>query len=469
MITDKFNIPTEILQLISVEQAYYYNIIPLSFENEVLLIAATSNSYELKNELEIVLGYKIELHRETEESILKLLQKFYRKSSVSKTGTLHYSDDFLMYLIEEAQSIKASDIHFEAFENNGRVRYRIDGKLIEKYIIPKDEYPIVINRLKIMSGADIAEKRLPQDGRIDFKLPDENFDIRVSILPSLHGEKIVLRLLTKNNSFLDLAQLGFEKTELEDYYDGIRKENGIVLISGPTGSGKTTTLYATLKYLNKPDINILTIEDPIEYTLDGITQVQVKESIGLGFQDALRTFLRQDPNIIMVGEIRDVETANMAVRASLTGHLVLATIHTNSAWATISRLIDMGIPSFLIANTLNMSIAQRLIRKLCNHCKKESTLNSNVFPKNLIISSDFVNHYEPVGCEHCHYTGYSGRQAIYEIIPIKQDLIDKIKNRDLEISEYLKQNNILTLKENAILLAKKGTTSIEEIYGLLID
>jgi type IV pilus assembly protein PilB len=239
------------------------------------------------------------------------------------------------------------------------------------------------------------------------------------------------------------------------------------LISGPTGSGKTTTLYATLKLLNKNDTNILTIEDPIEYTIEGINQVQLKQEIGLDFASTLRTFLRQDPDVIMVGEIRDVETANMAIRASLTGHLVLSTIHTNSAWATISRLIDMGIPPFLIASTLNVSVAQRLVRKLCSCKQKQTGIDA------LFVQDDFLNnineYYKAVGCSQCYQTGYKGRKAVYEIIPITEELVHKIKDKELEIHHYLKENHIATLKENMIELVKNGITSMEEVSPFLIS
>ena len=291
----------------------------------------------------------------------------------------------------------------------------------------------------------------------------------MSSLPTLHGEKIVLRILSKDADRIQLEDLGFTKDELKSYKETIKKPNGIVLISGPTGSGKTTTLYATLKLLNDDKTNILTIEDPIEYTLEGVNQVQLKENIGLDFASTLRTFLRQDPDVIMVGEIRDVNTANMAIRAALTGHLVLSTIHTNSAWATISRLIDMGIPAFLIASTLNVSVAQRLVRKLCEQCKKEQPISIDVFPHHFEIPKTLTRHYKAVGCNTCYQTGYQGRKAIYEIIPIKKDIITHIKANELEVDSYLKDHNIATLKSNAIELVASGITSIEEVYPLLTD
>ena len=365
-----FHIPTDLKQGISSAQAYEYRIIPVKEDSHNWWFKTDSQTLDaLAQELTIVLGKTVHLVVDSRESIQQFLETNYRKRNQERLQhTLHYSDDFLLNIIHEAKEIGSSDIHLETFEKQARVRLRIDGKLMEKYVVSLEEYPKIINRIKIMASLDISEKRLPQDGRIHLHTADEDFDIRVSSLPTLHGEKIVLRILSKNNLHVSLDRLGFTSKELKTYSTAVQKPNGIVLISGPTGSGKTTTLYATLKLLNKDDTNILTIEDPIEYTLEGVNQVQLKANIGLDFASTLRTFLRQDPDIIMVGEIRDVATANMAIRASLTGHLVLSTIHTNSAWATVARLIDMGIPPFLIASTLQLSVAQRLVRKLCMAC-----------------------------------------------------------------------------------------------------
>ena len=464
----ELHIDTKLQQVISAEQAHYYRIIPVFQHNGDLgFVTDSDNLAQLKNELEIILGKKITLNPASEETIQKHLHSIYRKQNNCETSELHFSNDFLLDLINEAKNIGSSDIHFEVFEHKCRVRFRIDGKLIERFIIPQDEYPTIVNRIKILAQLDISEKRLPQDGRINIRNQQSEFDIRVSALPTLFGEKIVLRILSKDKAVVDLDALGFTQLELKRYKESIKNPNGIILISGPTGSGKTTTLYATLKLLNTNDANILTIEDPIEYTLEGINQVQLKESIGLDFSKSLKTFLRQDPDIIMVGEIRDVATANMAVRAALTGHLVLSTIHTNSAWATVSRLVDMGVPSFLIAATLKISVAQRLVRLLCEHCKQEELLNHDILPENFDSHTEITHHHKAVGCEHCYHTGYSGRKAIYEIIPINRELIDKIKKNELEIDDYLQQNNIATLKRNALKLIKQGTTSIDEVYALL--
>ncbi|AUC13863.1 general secretion pathway protein GspE [Tenacibaculum sp. SZ-18] len=464
-----YDIPTELVQLIPAELAYQYRIVPFENSNGVILLLSDNEFLEdLKNELEIVIGTSVLLKKEEPDHINKYLITNYRKRNKSTT-TLTYSDDFLLNIIHEAKEIGSSDIHFEAFEETNKVRFRIDGKLIEKYLISLSEYPKIINRLKIMSGMDISEKRLPQDGRINISTSYEDFDIRVSSLPTLHGEKLVLRILSKNNVAIQLEKLGFSEEEIKIYKNAVKKPNGIILISGPTGSGKTTTLYATLKELNKEDTNILTIEDPIEYTLEGVNQVQLKEDIGLDFASTLRTFLRQDPDVIMVGEIRDVATANMAIRAALTGHLVLSTIHTNSAWGTISRLIDMGVPSFLIASTLNVSVAQRLVRKLCDNCKVEVTTERDDIPEELYQEGLIKTHFKSVGCESCYQTGYKGRKAIYEIIPVTKTIEKAIKKEELEIDDYLVENNIYTLKSNAIELVKNGVTSIDEVYSLLIS
>lgn len=464
-----FHIDTSLSQTISSEQAYHYNIIPVEAHNGTLVFKSADPSDALKQELQIVLGKQIELRSESAENIQQYLATNFRKRNHSKKEDLHYSADFLEKLLLTAKDIGSSDIHFEPYEQVCRVRFRLDGKLKEQFVIQRQEYPIIANKLKIKAGLDISEKRLPQDGRITVKSTTDEFDIRVSTLPTLHGEKIVLRILSKDADHIQLEDLGFTHQELNTYKETIKKPNGIVLISGPTGSGKTTTLYATLKLLNDDKTNIVTIEDPIEYTLEGVNQVQLRENIGLDFASTLRTFLRQDPDVIMVGEIRDVKTANMAIRAALTGHLVLSTVHTNSAWATISRLIDMGIPAFLIASTLNVSLAQRLVRKLCNHCKLETPVSKSPFPEHFNIPKNLNTHYVSVGCNQCYHTGYMGRKAIYEIIPITKALVPHIKHNDLEIDHYLNDHNIHTLKTNAINLVKQGVTSVEEVYALLID
>lgn len=465
-----FSLPVELKQTITADIALNYRVIPVYSDNNSIKFKTDKVSNKLlSQELEILFDKNIELITEDSDVIDKFLTINYRtKSQNNSVSNIIYTEDFLEKIVHTAKEIGSSDIHFESFENKARVRFRLDGKLKEQFIISNEEYPIIINKIKIKAQLDISEKRLPQDGRITIATENDDFDIRVSTLPTLHGEKAVLRILSKDTSHINIESLGFTKDELNIYLENIKKPNGIVLISGPTGSGKTTTLYATLKLLNQTSTNILTVEDPIEYTLEGINQVQLKESIGLDFATTLRTFLRQDPDIIMVGEIRDVATANMAVRAALTGHLVLSTIHTNSAWATVSRLIDMGIPPFLIAGTLNCSVAQRLVRKLCPTCKKEEPIDKSIFPIGFSLPKNLTKHYVPVGCNHCFHTGYLGRKAIYEILPITKELTEHIKNNSTSIETYIDQNKIETLKSNAIKMITNGETSVEEVFSLLM-
>ena len=464
------HIPVEITQSITIDQAWHYHIVP----NAVLdgtLEFFTSKEYgdASKDELRMLFGKDVVFHLIGRDELNTLLSRYYRKGKQHTSGglTIGKHDDYLMNLIQEAYRIDCSDIHIEAFEERCRVRMRIDGKLIERFVIQKDVYPSLINKIKIKANLDIAEKRLPQDGRIFYSDEWSNFDIRVSILPALHGEKIVLRLLSKDSTQIDIEKLGFTEEQLKTYRNSIVKPHGIILISGPTGSGKTTTLYATPKILNREESNILTIEDPIEYTLEGINQVQLKEEIGLTFASALRTFLRQDPDIIMLGEIRDAETAQMAIRAALTGHLVLSTIHTNSAIGTISRLQDMGIPAYLLASTLNLSLAQRLVRKLCPECKVEKPLKGLDIPS---IDASFVlpaTHFEAVGCNSCYFTGYKGRRAIYEMIEINEEIRDCMRKNEAESirSKY----SFKSLAQTAFEMFANGETTIDEIYSLLAD
>lgn len=462
----KFEIPVTLKQLITPNQAFHYRIIPVEQREDVTVLKTDQESLKsLALELDIVLNFKTKLVSETPENIQSYLTYNYRQTT-SETKELT-SSNFLETLLQTAKDFNSSDIHLEVYEKYCRVRFRLDGKLKEQYNIGLLEYPQLINQIKIQAGLDISQKRLSQDGRLSVKSDQDDFDIRVSTMPTLYGEKVVLRILKRDAQAVDLSVLGFNDKELKLYLEGVKMPNGIVLISGPTGSGKTTTLYGTLKLLNKEETNILTIEDPIEYTLEGINQVQLKEDIGFDFPKALRTFLRQDPDIIMVGEIRDEKTANMAIKAALTGHLVLSTIHTNSAWATISRLIDMGVPPFLLASTINMSVAQRLVRKLCAYCKKEEIATKDLFPETFEKWNGIEKHFVAIGCNKCYFTGYFGRKAIYEIIPITKELQTAIKHNELQIDAYLADQNLSTLKSNAIKLIKAGETSIDEVYSLL--
>jgi type IV pilus assembly protein PilB len=472
---EEISLLTENIHWLGKDQAWHYRVLPKSRNHDgfVLYCAESSEKDALQDELEMLLGNTVALEPLPEAEISKLLSKYYIEQSATRDAAQSKSrgdaESFFFDLISEAKGLKSSDIHIEIYEEKCRVRIRVDGMMVERYLLKREEYPALINKIKINANLDIAEKRLPQDGRINYNQRGYQFDIRVSILPTLYGEKVVLRLLNNDATGIELTTLGFSEQDLANYLEGAKRTAGILLISGPTGSGKTTTLYATLKMLNKETRNVMTIEDPIEYTLEGVNQAQVKESIGLTFAATLRTFLRQDPDVIMVGEIRDTETANMAIRAALTGHLVLSTIHTNSAWGTVSRLMDMGIPPFLIASTLNTTVAQRLVRLLCPSCKDEVPFDAALYPKQFTPFSPVSHHHLSTGCEQCYFTGYKGRKAVYEVISIDRELAFEIKEGNMYVNELLKKRGIRTLAENAFGLFHSGLTSLEEIYPLLLN
>jgi type IV pilus assembly protein PilB len=457
--------------LITVNQAWHYKVIPFDETPERLqmLIAEDTFGPDICNELQVILGRKIQLVPKQNGEIERLLSQQYPRNQNSTKEFVRINDiNIVEKLLLEAKDLNSSDIHIESYGDKCRIRFRIDGALIDRHAVSKSDYPTLVNKIKIAAGCDIGEKRLPQDGRIRIKNPALSLDVRVSILPTLYSEKIVLRLLNSDTSHLKLSNLGFSEDEYERYSNAMRKPHGIILISGPTGSGKTTTLYATLKELNLATDNILTIEDPIEYTLDGINQVQLREDIGLTYPSALRTFLRQDPDIIMLGEIRDAETAQMAIRAALTGHLVLSTIHTNSAWGTISRLIEMGIPGYLLASTINLSVAQRLVRLLCPQCRRISQVETDKIPAHL-KSRTPRQQFAAVGCEKCYYSGFRGRRPIYEVLPATKEFLVLVQDETADITDYLKREKINTLSDNAFRLYAEGWTTLEEVYPYLIN
>lgn len=459
------DISPELVQLVRSDLAWHYRVLPKEkCDDNFSFYVDEEVDREITNEeLEALLGLRVDLFPIDKKLMQRSLGKFYRKANNEESNLkIDAKTDFVDRIIQEANNLGSSDIHIEIFADKARVRIRIDGILIQRYAVDKSDYPEIVNKVKIRANLDISEKRLPQDGRIQY----EDFDIRVSILPTLHGEKIVLRILGHDASSISLDGIGFSENDKMKYLDGVRRPNGIILISGPTGSGKTTTLYATLKVLNEEKRNIVTVEDPVEYTLEGINQVQLKESIGLTFASALRSFLRQDPDVIMLGEIRDSETAQMAIRAALTGHLVLSTIHTNSAWGTISRLIDMGVPPFLLANTINTSVAQRLVRKLCEECKDETEFPNGDWQFEGSFSKP-KKHCVSVGCESCHYTGYKGRVALYEVIPVDNKLSSLVKENSNNIQTELKERGIKSISEKAYELLIDGTTSMDEVYPYL--
>ncbi len=366
-------------------------------------------------------------------------------------------------IIHEAIRLRASDIHMEPFEREMCVRFRVDGILQEMMNIPAEKIPETTSRIKVMSHMDIAEKRRSQDGRISINEQGREVDIRVSSLPTDFGEKIVLRLLDKSSFDFNLENIGMEPGKLMLFKKAIQMPNGIVLITGPTGSGKTTTLYGVINYLRKPGINISTIEDPIEYNITGVSQTQVNPGINLTFANLLRTMLRQDPNIIMVGEMRDQETAEIAIRSSLTGHLVLSTLHTNDAPSAITRLIDMGIEPYLVASSVTMIVAQRLVRKICTRCKCED--NTKVDIKKSIGLSPDIPVYKGLGCSACGHTGYRGRTGIFEVMPISEEIRRQINNRAYasDIRSQAVKEGLITLRDSALSKLTDGITSLEEV------
>jgi type IV pilus assembly protein PilB len=370
-------------------------------------------------------------------------------------------------LIADAVRKGASDIHIEPYEKSMRVRFRIDGVMQEMMAPPFKFKAAIISRLKIMAELDIAERRVPQDGRIKIKVLNRTIDLRVSSLPTIFGEKIVMRILDKTNLNIDLSKLGFEPKAFKEFTDAVANPYGMVLVTGPTGSGKTTSLYSALSRINTPEVNVMTAEDPVEYNLDGINQVLVNDDVGLSFAAALKAFLRQDPNIIMVGEIRDLDTASIAVKAALTGHLVLSTLHTNDAPSAIGRMIDMGIEPFLVASSVNLILAQRLVRRACAACRRPTKLSEEILselqldPKEA-ADAKFVEH---VGCVECSNTGYRGRQGVYEVMNMSPRIRELVLERASanEIKKVAIGEGMLTLRRDGLEKLKRGITTVEEI------
>jgi len=371
------------------------------------------------------------------------------------------------YIISKAYQKGASDIHIEPEDDKIRVRFRIDGVLKKEMTAPKSSHRALVSRIKIIANLDITEHRVPQDGRIKMIFKGEKLDMRVSTLPTIKGEKIVIRLLAQNTNLLDLDNLGLSDYNRKKIGQLIKKPNGVLLLTGPTGSGKSTTLFAALNELNSPQINMVTIEDPVEYQIAGINQVQAKEKSGLTFAKTLRSILRQDPDIIMIGEMRDQETAEIAVRSALTGHLVFSTLHTNDAVSSITRLIDMGLAPYLVAASLNGVVAQRLVRRLCPHCKEKRKIEKTDLK--YLNDPDIEEAYFAVGCEKCNNTGYDGRLAIQEIFEIDSQVKEMISDNlaKEKIAEYAKSKGMVTLKEDGVAKIKAGETDVSELERII--
>jgi general secretion pathway protein E len=369
-------------------------------------------------------------------------------------------------LLQQAVKERASDIHVEPFEKEIRVRFRSDNVLYEPVsALPKALLPSIVSRVKILSGLDIAEKRVPQDGRIRLKIAGKDYDVRVSSVPVAHGERLVLRLLPRTTEMLDLQRLGFNEKQLAIWEKLIARPNGIILVTGPTGSGKTTTLYGALARLNRTDQNIITIDDPVEIQLPGVGQIEVNNKVGLTFARALRSVLRQDPNVVLVGEIRDLETAEIAIQASLTGHLVFSTLHTNDAPSAITRLVDMGVEPYLVASSLIAVLAQRLVRVLCPECREPYTPTAAELAELGLRAKEPVRAHRPKGCHHCHHTGYFGRVGIFELMVLDDELRGLIvQNTDSKsIKRLAMTRGMHTLRQDGARKVLLGTTSIEEI------
>jgi general secretion pathway protein E len=370
-------------------------------------------------------------------------------------------------LIARASESRASDIHIEPTEDSVKVRFRVDGALREVETLPGNLKSALVSRIKVMSGLNIAERRLPQDGRLRVAVRGHEIDLRVATSPTIHGETVVLRILDRSNLSLDFDSLGFDDVVLKPFIQALKQPHGIVLVTGPTGSGKTTTLYTSLAELNQPDRKILTIEDPIEYRLAGVNQTQVKPQIGLNFAAALRSFLRQDPDVMMVGEIRDLETAEVAVQAALTGHLILSTLHTNSAASTVTRLLDMGVEPFLITSTLNAVLAQRLVRRLCQHCREEYA-PSEEYLRGLSLGarvSGITKLYRPKGCDACGHSGFRGRIAVMELLLMDDAVTHLVISRAeaREIERAATSRSMRTMFEDGLVKAQAGLTTVDEV------
>jgi type II secretion system protein E len=496
-----FAVPQEIIEEIRPQDARRFKMIPIA-HNEHGLVVATGDPLDVESidSLSFLLKRQIELVCTTPEKIRQALIKYYGNAEeavdvlrqkigeaaleeidLEEAAQLSENDGgdapiirLVSLLLIEAHKLGASDIHLEPLEQRFRVRFRIDGVLHEMNSPPKKLQSAIISRLKIMTGSmSIAEKRLPQDARIQVKMGPKSIDLRVSTIPTNHGESMVLRVLDKTSLLRGLPELGFFSDDQETFERILRAPEGIILVTGPTGSGKTTTLYACLNDINRPDRKIITVEEPVEYQMNGINQVQVNSEIGMTFPAALRSILRQAPNIIMIGEIRDLETASIATNASLTGHLVFSTLHTNDAPSAVARLTDIGVQPFLVASSIRTIMAQRLVRRLCVHCKGSGRLVDselralNIEPAQL---GQGINIMRPVGCEHCRQTGYKGRVGIFEIFQIDDEVRHMVNARasSTVLRQRARELGMRTLREDGVRKVLAGLTSAEEVVSITI-
>ncbi len=472
-----------------------HNVMPIIYEGKCAIATANPRDYQPVDELKLLISDECAVVVAPRPSLVEGINRYYplggTKEMIAELeeepsleegmefGEIQEADILGMaseapviklvnHILYQAVKRQASDIHIEPFEKEVRVRYRVDGVLYDIMSPPKRIQPALASRIKIMANVNIAEKRKPQDGRIQIKIADKAIDIRVSTLPIAYGERIVMRILDKTRSFNALTSLSLNERDYAVLAQAIHQPNGIILITGPTGSGKTSTLYSILYELNDPSVNIITVEDPVEYQMKGIGQVQVQDKVGLTFAAALRSILRQDPDIVMIGETRDQETAQIAIQASLTGHLVLSTLHTNSAPASITRLIDMGIEPFLISSSLSVVVAQRLVRRLCDKCKKAYQPEAELLERLGLTQSSDVTFYKAVGCDDCINTGYKGRLAIFEIMQMTGEVgkLTVERAETARITQQAQQDGMTKLVEDGVRKAKQGLTSLEEVLAV---
>lgn len=485
-------VQSAISQKISPEIAYRHRLLPIKFKRDILTVATDDPINFLAQEnLESLIDLKFELVLTFEAHLNVALERHYgakedflRAAKKEETVAIAFKGlaaeaiekeeapiiKLVTQAISDAVKLHASDIHLEPLEDKFRIRYRVDGVLHEITGPPKQLQSTVISRVKIMAGLNIAEKRLPQDGRIRIEAMNKDLDIRVSTLPSLYGESVVMRLLDKSSFMLGLRELGFSREDEEKFEKLIRLPHGMLLVTGPTGSGKTTTLYASLSHINKPNKKLITVEDPVEYQLSGVNQVQVKPSIGLTFASGLRTMLRQAPDVIMVGEIRDFETASIAIQAALTGHLIFSTLHTNDAPGAITRLIDMGVKPYLVSSTVKAILAQRLVRKICNSCSEPYTPTKDELFSVDLKPQDLKEGvlYRGRGCKECAHTGFRGRIGIFELLTIDDQICELIvqKASSTIIRETARKAGMKTLRDDGVLKILAGITTIPEVVRI---
>ncbi|MBP1930221.1 GspE/PulE family protein [Ammoniphilus resinae] len=485
----RYPIDTTLMTIIPKDIVKRNQLIPLKKEGDRLFVAmADPMDYYAIDDLRMATGFQIEPVIATKDDILRAINKYYQfdesmdafleeipKNQAPEENRIVDEDSPVVRLVNQiilnAVQLKASDIHFDPQETKVSIRYRVDGVLRTERTLPKHMQNVLTARIKIMANLNITENRLPQDGRIKINFDYHAVDIRVSTLPTIYGEKIVMRVLDLSSSINDIDKLGFNKNNHQRFLELIERPNGIILITGPTGSGKTSTLYAALNRLNTEEVNIITIEDPVEYQVEGISQIQVNPQVGLTFAAGLRSILRQDPDIVMIGEIRDKETAEIAIRAALTGHLVLSTLHTNEAIGTITRLIDMGVEPFLVAASLTGVLSQRLVRRVCRDCQElqEATERERmIFTKHGLKIEQVVR---GKGCGNCNMTGYKGRIAIHEMLAMDETIRKMIMNNHAisTIREYAVKEGTIFLQKDGLLKVKQGLTTTEEVLRVAIQ